>query len=184
MVIHYFFQWEDIMGVIYKEENRLNDSKKYDIVVKMLEDRGVILEDIAQITLDLQIKYLPSLSFELCLEHVQRVVMKREVQNAVLTGLELDILAEKGLLSEPLSTMLMTDYGLYGIDEVLALAIVNVYGSIGFTNFGYVDKSKPGIIGRLDEEGKQEGKCNTFLDDIVGAIAAAAASSIAHRFAT
>ncbi|WP_347568077.1 phosphatidylglycerophosphatase A family protein [Peloplasma aerotolerans] len=150
----------------------------------MLEDRGVILEDIAQITLDLQIKYLPSLSFELCLEHVQRVVMKREVQNAVLTGLELDILAEKGLLSEPLSTMLMTDYGLYGIDEVLALAIVNVYGSIGFTNFGYVDKSKPGIIGRLDEEGKQEGKCNTFLDDIVGAIAAAAASSIAHRFAT
>ncbi|MCR3906868.1 MAG: phosphatidylglycerophosphatase A [Tenericutes bacterium] len=150
----------------------------------MLADRGVILEDIAQITLDLQIKYLPTLSFELCLEHVQRVVMKREVQNAVLTGLELDILAEKGLLSEPLSTMLMTDYGLYGIDEVLALAIVNVYGSIGFTNFGFVDKSKPGIIGRLDEEGKKEGKCNTFLDDIVGAIAAAAASSIAHRFAT
>lgn len=172
------------MGVIYKEENRLNDTKKYDIVVNMLADRGVILEDIAQITLDLQIKYLPTLSFELCLEHVQRVVMKREVQNAVLTGLELDILAEKGLLSEPLSTMLMTDYGLYGIDEVLALAIVNVYGSIGFTNFGFVDKSKPGIIGRLDEEGKKEGKCNTFLDDIVGAIAAAAASSIAHRFAT
>jgi phosphatidylglycerophosphatase A len=175
---------EDFMGVIYKEENRLNDTKKYDIVVNMLADRGVILEDIAQITLDLQIKYLPTLSFELCLEHVQRVVMKREVQNAVLTGLELDILAEKGLLSEPLSTMLMTDYGLYGIDEVLALAIVNVYGSIGFTNFGFVDKSKPGIIGRLDEEGKKEGKCNTFLDDIVGAIAAAAASSIAHRFAT
>ena len=85
--------------------------------------------------------------------------MKREVQNAILTGLELDELAEKGLLSEPLSSMLLSDYGLYGVDEVLALAIVNVYGSIGFTNFGYVDKTKPGIIGKLDAEGKKDNKC-------------------------
>jgi len=163
--------------------NRLNDMEKYDIVVKRLEDRGVRLEDMAQITLDLQKKYIPFLTFELCLEHVKRVVMKREVQHAVLTGLELDVLAEQNKLSEPLSSMLLNDYGLYGIDEILALSIVNVYGSIGFTNFGYVDKLKPGIMGKLDNEGKEKGKCHTFLDDIVGAIAAAAASSIAHRFA-
>ena len=167
------------MKEYYTEDNRMNDLKKYDVIVKRLEERGVILEDIAQITLDLQIKYLPNLTFEFCLEHVKKVVMKREFQNAILTGLELDVLAEKGLISEPLSTMLLNDYGLYGIDEVLALAIVNVYGSIGFTNFGFVDKLKPGIIKKLDDEGKKEGKCNTFLDDIVGAIAAAAASSIA-----
>ena len=89
---------------------------------------------------------------------------------------------KKGLLSEPLLSMLLNDYGLYGIDEIMALSIVNVYGSIGFTNFGYVDKLKPGIIGKLDRAGKEKGVCNTFLDDIVGAIAAAAASSIAHRF--
>ncbi len=172
-----------MMKDYYTEDNRMNDVKKYDVIVKRLEERGVILEDIAQITLDLQIKYLPNLTFEFCLEHVKKVVMKREVQNAILTGLELDVLAEKGLISEPLATMLLNDYGLYGIDEVLALAIVNVYGSIGFTNFGFVDKLKPGIIKKLDDEGKKEGKCNTFLDDIVGAIAAAAASSIAHRFA-
>ncbi len=166
----------------YKEENRMNDTKRFDVVVERLSLRGAELKDIAQITLDLQIKYLPNLTFELCYEHVEKVVMKREVQNAILTGLELDELAEKGLLSEPLASMLLSDYGLYGIDEVLALAIVNVYGSIGFTNFGYVDKTKPGIIGILDAEGKKENKCNTFLDDIVGAIAAAAASSIAHRF--
>lgn len=164
-------------------QNRLNDMTKYEIVVKRLKERGVDLEDIAKITFDLQIKYVPSLTFDLCLEHVNKVVMKREVQNAIMTGLELDILAEKGLISEPLSTMLLHDYGLYGIDEVLALAIVNVYGSIGFTNFGYVDKLKPGIIKILDDQGKEEGRCNTFLDDIVGAIAAAAASSLAHRYA-
>lgn len=164
-------------------ENRFNDIEKYEIVKKMLSDRGVELVQIAELTMDLQKQYIPNIDLETCLTHVERVVMKREVQHAVLTGLELDILAEKGLLSEPLSEILMSDYGLYGIDEILGVAIVNVYGTIGLTNFGYVDKLKPGIIGRLDAEGAAEGRCNTFLDDIVGAIAAAAASSIAHRFA-
>lgn len=51
------------------------------------------------------------------------------------------------------------------------------------TNFGYVDKLKPGIIGHLDNEGKTGGRVNTFLDDIVGAIAASASSSVAHNYA-
>jgi phosphatidylglycerophosphatase A len=165
-------------------DNRLNEPSKRDIVVSLLEERGVTLHDIALITLDLQKPYVPELTLTICEDHIERVVMKREVQNAILTGLELDIMAEKGHLDEPLRSMLMDDYGLYGIDEVLALAIVNVYGSIGFTNFGYVDKTKPGIIAKIDEIGKAPDKCNTFLDDIVGAIAAAAASSIAHRYAT
>lgn len=169
--------------MIKTTENRLNEPTKRDIVVKMLSERGVELYEIAELTLDLQKPYVPELTFEICMDHIERVVMKREVQNAILTGLELDIMAEKGHLDEPLRSMLMDDYGLYGIDEVLALAIVNVYGSIGFTNFGYVDKLKPGVIKRIDEEGKAPDKCNTFLDDIVGAIAAAAASSIAHRYA-
>jgi len=55
----------------------------------------------------------------------------------------------------------------------------HVYGSIGFTNYGYVDKLKPGILKKLND--KSTGKCHTFLDDIVGAIAAAASSRLAHR---
>lgn len=164
------------------EDERLALLKSYQDALSKLEERGVKLEDIAEITYDLQKKYIPDLTIEYCLNHVEKVLKKREVQHAVLTGIELDILAEKGLLSEPLASMLLNDYGLYGIDEIMALSIVNVYGSIGFTNFGYVDKLKPGIIGKLDKEGKAKDKCNTFLDDIVGAMAAAAASSIAHRF--
>lgn len=164
-------------------QNRFNDVQKYEIVKNMLKERGVELIDIAKLTFDLQKPYIPNIDLDICLEHVERVVMKREVQHATLVGLELDILAEQGKLSEPLSEILMSDYGLFGIDEILALAIVNIYGTIGLTNFGYVDKLKPGIIGELDSAGKAEGRCNTFLDDIVGAIAAAASSSIAHRFA-
>lgn len=72
-----------------------------------------------------------------------------------------------------------TDESLYGIDEILAFSIVNLYGSIGFTNYGYLDKVKPGIIKKLDS--KEGGHCNTFLDDLVGAVAAAAAGKLAHN---
>lgn len=165
------------------EKNRMNDEKKYVVIVERLNRRGVTLNDIALITLELQTKYLPFLTIDVCLEHVRKVILKREVQNAVLTGLELDILTEQGKISEPLATIIASDYGLFGIDEILALSIVNVYGSIGMTNFGFVDKTKPGIIGKLDNKNENEGVVNTFLDDIVGAIAAAAASSIAHKYA-
>ncbi|MDY0211186.1 MAG: phosphatidylglycerophosphatase A [Acholeplasma sp.] len=165
-----------------KEYNRLNDNKKYEIIKERLSQRGIELMDMAKLTYELQKPYVPELTMEICLEHIERVALKREVQHAVLVGIELDVLAEEKKLSEPLLSMLLGDYGLFGIDEILALSIVNVYGSIGLTNFGYVDKLKPGIIGEIDKAGKEEGRCNTFLDDIVGAIASAAASSIAHKY--
>ncbi len=82
------------------------------------------------------------------------------------------------MLDTPLQEILFQDESLYGIDEIIALSIVNVYGSIGFTNYGYIDKIKPGILEKLNSH--EGGSVNTFLDDIVGAIAAAASSRIAH----
>jgi len=152
-----------------------------DICLNLLVERGVELEDISQVVFDLQKKYVPGLNLKICENAIHRVLDKREVQNAILTGVELDVLAEKNLLSEPLQSLIANDNSLYGIDEILVLSICNVYGSIGLTNFGYVDKVKPGIIGKLDEIGKKTNKCHTFLDDIIGAIAAAAASKIAHN---
>lgn len=151
--------------------------------INLLVSRGVKISDITELVYYLQQKYIPDLSLDVCEEAVGRVLSKREVQNAILTGVELDVLAEKGLLSEPLQTLIKGDNPLYGIDEILVLSITNIYGSIGLTNFGYIDKVKPGIIGRIDKEGKSDGHCHTFLDDIVGAIAAAAASSVAHNSA-
>ncbi|QVK18480.1 phosphatidylglycerophosphatase A [Mycoplasmatota bacterium] len=148
--------------------------------IELLEERGVTLLDIAKITFELQREYYEDLTVEECLENVRLVLSKREVTNTVLTGIAIDTLAESGHIQEPLRSILLNDYSLYGIDEVLAYSIVNVYGSIGLTNFGYVDKVKLGKIGEIDKEGKEKGKCNTFLDDIIGAIAAAAASRIAH----
>lgn len=146
-----------------------------------LKLRGVEIDDIAELVFYLQEKYHPNLQMAECIENIERVLSKREVQNAILTGIQLDILTEKGMLEEPLQSIIAVDEGLYGVDEILALSIVNVYGSIGFTNYGYIDKQKPGILKMLND--KSTGKCHTFLDDIVGAIAAAASSRLAHSSA-
>ena len=148
---------------------------------RWMKERGVEVQDIADLVFFLQEKYHENLKMEDCLANVERVLSKREVQNAILTGIQLDILAEKGMLEEPLQSIIGTDESLYGVDEILAFSIVNVYGSIGFTNYGYIDKLKPGILAHLND--KSTGECHTFLDDIVGAIAAAASSRLAHRAA-
>ncbi|MFS0674367.1 phosphatidylglycerophosphatase A [Ornithinibacillus sp. 179-J 7C1 HS] len=145
---------------------------------ELLEERGVTLKDIAELVYYLQSKYHDNLSMDDCLYNVDRVLEKREVQNAILTGIQLDKLAEKKMLEEPLQTTIEIDEGLYGVDEIIAFSIVNVYGSIGFTNYGFIDKQKPGILQKLND--KSTGECHTFLDDIVGAIAAAASSRLAH----
>ncbi|CAM4360501.1 phosphatidylglycerophosphatase A family protein [Paenibacillus tarimensis] len=165
----------------------MSDPSKYSLNSKLvaqateewLEKRGVTKREIAELVMVLQQAYFPDLTIEECEQNVNAVLSKREVQNAVLTGIQLDLLAEEGKLLPPLQEMIKHDEGLYGCDEVLALSIVNVYGSIGFTNFGYIDKLKPGVLMRLNDKSDRE--IHTFLDDIVGAIAASASSRIAHR---
>lgn len=146
---------------------------------RWLLERGVKIKDIAELVMFLQSSYHENLQLKDCIHNVERVLSKREVQNAILTGIQLDMLAEQNMLEQPLQAIIETDESLYGVDEVLAFSIVNVYGSIGFTNYGYVDKLKPGILKHLND--KSSGKVHTFLDDIVGAIAAAASSRLAHR---
>lgn len=148
------------------------------MTIEMLNKRGVKLTDIAEIVLFLQTKYYPDLTLEVCLENIEAVLKKREIIHAILTGIALDELAEKKLLPEPLQSIVESDEGLYGIDEIIPLSIVNVYGTIGLTNYGFLDKEKIGIIKELDSRKGIE--CNTFLDDLIAAIAAAAASRIAH----
>lgn len=160
----------------------MNEEKQVSLLEQtarnLIHERGVKIQDIAELVYFLQEKYHQNLQMEECIENVERVLSKREVQNAVITGIQLDILTEENKLLQPLQKIIEIDEGLYGVDEVLALSIVNVYGSIGFTNFGYIDKLKPGILKMLND--KSSGKCHTFLDDIVGAIAAAASSRLAH----
>lgn len=144
-----------------------------------LERRGVTIEDIAEIVYEMQKPYNDGLQIEHCVNSVQRVLQKREVQHALLVGIELDELAEKKMLSQPLQKIIESDEGLFGVDETLALGSVLTYGSIALTTYGHLDKEKIGVIKKLDT--KVGETVHTFLDDLVASIAASASSRIAHK---
>jgi len=153
-------------------------SELYTSAKDALDRRGVKISDIAVLVMHLQKKYNENLTFEACMESVDAVLNKREVAHAIMTGVALDELAERKALPEPLQQIVESDEPLYGIDEILPLSISNLYGTIGLTNYGYLDKEKIGIIKELDA--MKGTRVHTFMDDLVAAIAAAAASRIAH----
>ncbi|GIO52339.1 MULTISPECIES: phosphatidylglycerophosphatase A family protein [Paenibacillus] len=151
----------------------------YDAAIAMLSRRGVKVGDIADIVYKLQIPYHPELEIDECVESVNAVLGKREVQYTLVTGMALDELAEKKLLPEPLQAIMEADEPLYGVDETLALGITSVYGMIGLTSFGFLDKEKIGIIDTLNNK---KDEIHVFLDDLVAGLAAAASARIAHRY--
>ncbi|MBA9087417.1 phosphatidylglycerophosphatase A [Fontibacillus solani] len=150
----------------------------FEIAEAQLLRRGVRLESIAEIVYALQEPYHSDLKMKQCLDSVKAVLQKREVQYTLFTGIALDELAEKKLLPQPLQSILEADEPLYGVDETMALGITSVFGMIGLTSFGYLDKVKPEIIGDLNS---QEQHIHVFLDDLVAGLAAAASARIAHK---
>ncbi|MFC4353652.1 phosphatidylglycerophosphatase A [Chryseomicrobium palamuruense] len=160
-------------------KSRVHSDTVYQATKSALERRGVTLEDIASIVYEMQVPYNDGLTMEHCEESVKSVLKKREMQHAILVGIELDELAEKKKLSEPLQSIVESDEGLFGVDETIALGSVFTYGSIAVTTFGHLDKNKIGIISKLDTKAGEQ--VHTFLDDLAASIAASAASRIAHR---
>jgi phosphatidylglycerophosphatase A len=158
---------------------RIHSQRVLEATKAALERRGVSIEEIAKIVLEMQLAYNVGLTIEHCIESVESVLKKREMQHAILVGIELDELAEKKMLSAPLQQIVEADEGLFGVDETIALGSVFTYGSIAVTTFGHLDKNKIGIIKKLDT--KIGDGVHTFLDDLVASLAACASSRIAHR---
>lgn len=161
-------------------KRQVSSTEISDAVRRKLHERGVTVDDIAEIVYAMQSPYSPELTMQDCADSVLMVLRKREVQHALLVGIELDMLAEQGKLSEPLLSLVQADEPLFGCDETLALGSVLGYGSIAVTTFGHLDKEKTGIIRRLDTKAGRH--VNTFLDDLIASVAASASSRIAHRF--
>ena len=151
------------------------------INVETLKSRGVEVEDIAVIAYNQQSKYSTNIKFEDCVESVLKILSLRDVFHLLQLGVEIDILAEEGKFKGPIQDIMRADLGMFGIDEVFGLNIASMYGTIGQTNFGDIDVNKPGIVKVLNDGGKSGSKqCHTFLDDVVGALAAAASTRVAQ----
>ena len=146
-----------------------------------LLERGVKIGDIAEIAYRQQGKYNPNLSMEDCIESVKKILSYRDIFHLVQLSIEIDRLTEEGVFRSPIQEIMKADLGMFGIDEIFGLNIASMYGTIGQTNFGDIDVNKPGIVKELNDGGKKDsGKCHTFLDDVVGALAAAASTRVAQ----
>ncbi|WP_461243137.1 phosphatidylglycerophosphatase A family protein [Secundilactobacillus muriivasis] len=158
------------------------DTAAYKSVIDYFTEKNITIEDIASITYGMQRQYVPELQESEAVDAVIDVLHKREVLNNAMVGIALDQLASQELLPQPLQSIVENDSGVFGVDELLAEGgISGIYGKIATTNFGYLDREKHGILKRLDTV-KGKG-INTFLDDIIAAVAAAAGSKIAHKYA-
>lgn len=144
-----------------------------------LAERGVSIEDIAQIAFRQQSKYNKDISMKTCIESVEKILSYRDIFHIVQLSIEIDRLTEEGVFRSPIQDIMRADLGMFGVDEIFGLSIAANYGVIGQTNFGDIDVNKPGIVKELNDNGKGE-KCHTFLDDVVGAIAAAASTRVAQ----
>ncbi|TVP86505.1 MAG: phosphatidylglycerophosphatase A [Acholeplasmataceae bacterium] len=152
----------------------------FDFNKKTLEKRGISIEAIGEITFTQQSRYMQNVSRELCIESVEKILSLRDVFHHVQLAAEIDRLAEEKLLKGPIQDIIYEDLGLFGIDETMGLDVAGLYGTIGMTNFGDIDVNKHGIVKKLNDAGKEAGICHTFMDDIVGAIAAAASTRVAQ----
>lgn len=150
-----------------EEMQRLNTEK--------LLERGVKVEDIAQIAYQQQYRFNKDIKMSDCIESVEKILSLRDIFHLLQLGAEIDRLTEEKAFRGPIQDIMENDLGVFGIDEIFGLDIARLYGAIGQTNFGDIDVNKPGIVAKLNEDGKSgSAHCHTFLDDIVGAIAAAA----------
>ena len=128
------------------------DTKAHEFVITRLKERGVDLHQLAKIAFDLQQQFIPELTEADCYEELLNVMHKRELLNNAMVALELDRLAEENQIKEPLLSIIRKDAGVFGVDEALALQISDIYGTIGATNFGYLDRVKYGIIKSFDTD--------------------------------
>ncbi len=144
-----------------------------------LAERGVSIESIAEIAYRQQYRYNKNISMKTAIESVEKILSYRDIFHLVQLGIEIDRLTEQGMFRSPIQEIMRADLGMFGVDEVFGLSIAGNFGVVGQTNFGDIDVNKPGIVEKLNADGKGE-KCHTFLDDIVGAIAAAASTRVAQ----
>lgn len=155
---------------------------KREYIKDEFDKRQIYVADMAEIVFNSQKKHIKGLAYEDAVKVVNEVMQKREVRHALLVALALDNLAMEKELPEPLQTIVTEDEPLFGIDEDIAVATSGLNGSIAVTNYGNLDVTKPGIIGRLNNDQKEGKLITTFLDDMVSAICAQAMGKLAHKY--
>lgn len=152
------------------------------VISEHFERLGITVDKMAEIVYRDQKPYIDNLTEREANWAVSRVLNKTEFQDGLLVAIYLDKVAQMfNLMKEhdPLMDRLIDDHPNFGADEHLAMSLAGLYGSIATTNYGYIDKTKPGIVGELNDMGKSGEYVTTMMDDMIGAIIASAEAKLA-----
>lgn len=152
------------------------------VISEHFERLGITVAKMAEIVYRDQKPYIDTLTEREASWAVSRVLNKTEFQDGLLVAIHLDKVAQMfNLMKEdnPLMDRLIDDHPNFGADEHLAMSLAGLYGSIATTNYGYIDKTKPGIVGELNDMGKSGEYVTTMMDDMIGAIIASAEAKLA-----
>lgn len=164
-----------------KKRTLFSREEMLEMNIETLKERTVSVEEIAEVAYRQQKKWSDEISMQVCIDSVEKILSLRDTFHILQLGAEIDRMTDEGLFKGPIYDILKQDLGMFGIDELFGLEVAGLYGTIGKTNFGDIDVNKPLVIDRLNDEGKHDGgMCHTFMDDIVGAIAAAASTRVAQ----
>lgn len=180
-------RYSEIRNEIYANLNT-NKPSKYQVIMTYMVylNKFTVSEvsflEMAKIVQKEQLRFLPDLTLKEAAESINAVMKKRNVQFAFLMAIHNDLSAQEDDMIEPLRSIVFEDRGTFGGDEQIAIEIANLYGTIGLTNFGYLDREKQGFIKELDTIGKTNPNVTTtFIDDIFSAVIAAAEARVAHQ---
>lgn len=145
--------------------------------IEKIEERGISMGQIAKTLEETLLKNqerLKKMGYETNIRQsdIRRFVSlafenERLLQSS-LVGIEIDELAEKGELREPLLSMIRADEPLMPVDETLVMGALDLDG---VEEFGPIDVDKSGVIATLD---KSKERVHTFMDDIIGGFVAQA----------
>lgn len=152
------------------------------VISEHFERLGITVAKMAEIVYRDQKPYIDALTEREANWAVSRVLNKTEFQDGLLVAIHLDKVAQMfNLMKEdnPLMNRLIVDHPNFGADEHLAMSLAGLYGSIATTNYGYIDKTKPGIVGDLNEMGKSGEYVTTMMDDMIAVIIASAEAKLA-----
>lgn len=154
---------------------------KMEFILTEFKKRNIFLSDLTELVLEGQKDYISDLTKMEVNKAIIGFLNKREVQHSLITAFSIDNMAMSKNLPEPFQSIIEEDSPWYGIDETIALETAALGGSIGTSNFGYLDKLKPGVIGKMNDAQKRGHFITTMLDDQLCAIVAACEGKLAQN---
>ena len=154
------------------------EKEAYRYIRQQFADQGITIREMALEAKEDQDKHDVKASLDTYIKAIQNQLHKHDVLSIVMTGIVLDRLAEKKMLPSPLQAIVENDLPLYSTDELLSIALTQMYSGIAVTNYGARDVHKHALAKRIDESTEH---VNCFLDDIVSAIIAGSEAAVANK---